>query len=101
VSALLNRNRDPNQAMLQDIQKGFASVWDSINSSKAHVVRTIEDAVQFVEDFAEGSDEVQVFVTGSLHLVGGTLSILEGVHTPVSPHSRMPSQDVAFRDGQT
>jgi len=91
VLALLNRNRDPDQAMLQDIQKGFASVWDGMNSSKAYIVRTIEDAVQFVEDFAESSNEVQVFVTGSLHLVGGTLSILQGVDTPVSSPSPFPS----------
>lgn len=55
--------------------------------SQAHVVRTIEDAVTFVEDLAHDLDEVHVFVTGSLHLVGGALSILEGVRTPVSPCS--------------
>jgi len=54
-----------------------------------------------VEDLAEGSDEVQVFITGGLHLVGGTLSILEGDHTPVPPARPILSQDVASKDGQT
>ena len=54
------------------------------NESKAHVVRTIENAIDFAEEFAQ-DEEVQVFVTGSLHLVGGVLSVLEGAHTPVSP----------------
>ncbi len=54
-----------------------------------------------VENLVEGSDEVQVFITGGIHLVGGTLSILEGDHTPISPPSPIPSQDVASKDGQT
>ena len=78
--------------MIQDVQKAFASVWNEMDPAKAHVVRTIEDAIQLVEDFAEGLDEMQVFVTGDLHLVGCALSILEGMHTPVSPRSPGPSQ---------
>ncbi len=54
-----------------------------------------------VENLAECSDEVQVFITGGIHLVGGTLSILEGDHTPIPPPSPIPSQDVASKDGQT
>jgi folylpolyglutamate synthase/dihydropteroate synthase len=42
-------------------------------------MRTIEEAVEYVDRLnAKENDGVQVLVTGSFHLVGGVLAILEG-----------------------
>jgi folylpolyglutamate synthase len=51
-----------------------------------HVLKTIEEAVstarKVAREWADGSDaEVMVLVTGSLHLVGGALEVLESGST--------------------
>lgn len=49
---------------------------------------SIEEALEYVNILAKGVEKeaenaVQVLVTGSLHLVGGTLAVLEGA-TPIT-----------------
>ena len=39
-------------------------------------VSHIEDALQFVDELSTLHDQVHVYVTGSLHLVGGVLSFI-------------------------
>ena len=68
------------------VQIVFAELWaEKDASSKVHVLPTIQAAVELVGDLAEELETVQVFVTGSFHLIGGVLSVLEGVLTPTSP----------------
>ncbi|KAH7402805.1 Mur ligase [Pyrenochaeta sp. MPI-SDFR-AT-0127] len=67
------------------VQKALASTWNEIDSSaKVQVLRTIEEAIgaarAVARDHAKdtGADsEVMVLVTGSLHLVGGVIEVLE------------------------
>jgi folylpolyglutamate synthase len=67
------------------VQKALAQTWSEIDSSaEVHVLRTIEEAVGTARSVARawakdaGADaEVMVLVTGSLHLVGGAIEVLE------------------------
>jgi folylpolyglutamate synthase len=59
------------------VQKALAETWRNLDStSERHVYTNLETAVDFVRKLAELS-KVSVLVTGSLHLVGGVLTVLE------------------------
>ncbi|KAI9743654.1 MAG: Folylpolyglutamate synthetase [Claussenomyces sp. TS43310] len=63
------------------VQKSFAEKWTSLDpSAKVSVAPSIEQALDYVKNLAKAHDEdhVQAFITGSLHLVGGALGVLEG-----------------------
>lgn len=69
------------------VQKALANTWAKIDpSAEVHVLRTIEEAVKtaraIARDFLnpEANSKVMVLVTGSLHLVGGMLEVLETEH---------------------
>ena len=83
----VNRNSNPSSVANLTVQKGFSEVWrklePSLPPSSIHLLPNIQEAVELVEDLSEELGELQIFVTGSLHLVGGVISILEGVMTPV------------------
>ena len=65
------------------MQKAFAGIWAELDPSAViHVLPNVQEAVELAVGLGENYDEAQVFVTGSFHLVGGVLSILEGVVTP-------------------
>ncbi|KAF2032283.1 FolC bifunctional protein [Setomelanomma holmii] len=67
------------------VQKALAQTWSKIDSSaEVHVLRTIEEAVGTARSVAHAwakdagaNAEVMVLVTGSLHLVGGAIEVLE------------------------
>jgi folylpolyglutamate synthase len=73
------------------IQENMARAWQSIESASSSqpltpvkVTSSIEEAVSFVRDLVRPKDlatdrlaNVHCFITGSLHLVGGALEILE------------------------
>jgi folylpolyglutamate synthase len=67
------------------VQKALAHTWSDIDSSaEVHVLKTIEEAIGTARSVAHawskeaGADaEVMVLITGSLHLVGGALEVLE------------------------
>jgi folylpolyglutamate synthase len=67
------------------VQKALAHTWSDIDSAaEVHVLKTIAEAVGTARSVARAwaSDtganaEVMVLVTGSLHLVGGALEVLE------------------------
>jgi folylpolyglutamate synthase len=72
------------------VQKALAQTWSEIDSSaEVHVLKTIEEAIGTARSVAHswskdaGADaEVMVLITGSLHLVGGALEVLEtGIST--------------------
>lgn len=57
------------------VQKGLAKAWKEQDENAVTEVRgTIEEAVEYARGL-EG--ETQVLVTGSLHLVGGLLEVLD------------------------
>jgi folylpolyglutamate synthase len=64
------------------VQKQFAEKWTSLDAEAiVQVTPSIEEALDTVKALAAAKNEdekVQAFITGSLHLVGGALGILEG-----------------------
>ncbi|SPO02535.1 related to folylpolyglutamate synthase [Cephalotrichum gorgonifer] len=72
---LVNVNVDPDVLAKLTLQNELAETWRALDpSTDVAVVPSIEEAVQQVRE----KEQLQVFVTGSLHLVGGVLSVLEG-----------------------
>lgn len=81
----INTNADDVEKLA--VQEALAKTWLEIDpETEVRVVRTIEEAVRFARDVATQAaggkavaqgDEVKVLVTGSLHLVGGALEVLD------------------------
>ncbi|KAL3474663.1 Mur ligase [Aspergillus californicus] len=83
---LVSINADSDAVEKLQVQKGLADKWHGIDASaEVKVYGTIEEAVSFTRDLAlreEGRLEgdgapIMTFVTGSLHLVGGFLDVIE------------------------
>lgn len=77
----INRQFDPAEIDKMTVQQRFADKWMSLDpTATVKVMPTIEQSINYVrhlgEDFTEG-ETVEAFITGSLHLVGGALGILE------------------------
>lgn len=71
----INTNKDDVSSLR--VQQELAKTWDGIDAeSQVHVVGTIEDAVMKAREVSDGHG-VQVLATGSLHLVGGLIEVLE------------------------
>jgi folylpolyglutamate synthase len=80
----INENRADLDALR--VQRDLARTWAEIDAStNVQVVRTIEEAVvaarSLVPDAAAG-DSIHILVTGSLHLVGGFLEVLDTAASP-------------------
>ncbi|CCH59224.1 hypothetical protein TBLA_0B03850 [Henningerozyma blattae CBS 6284] len=64
-----------------EVQKSLAKHWKNLspstntNSTNIHVTHSIQDAYEIIEKLS--SKPVSIFVTGSLHLAGGLLVVLE------------------------
>ncbi|KAM0799424.1 folylpolyglutamate synthase [Usnea florida] len=82
---LVSINTSAAKAATLDVQRGLAETWRGVDPGCGVVVRgSIEEAVGWCRGVAgEGSgegvgkEEVLVLVTGSVHLVGGFLEVLE------------------------
>ncbi|KAL1998292.1 hypothetical protein VTN02DRAFT_6457 [Thermoascus thermophilus] len=83
---LVSINTNASDVEKLKVQKTLAETWKTIDpSATVEVLGTIEEAVEFVRDLAEkesgvvSGDEsaVMALVTGSLHLVGGFLDVIE------------------------
>ncbi|KAF5982167.1 folylpolyglutamate synthase [Fusarium bulbicola] len=77
----VNRQFDPAEIDKMTVQQRFADKWMSLDpTATVKVMPTIEQSIHYArhlgEDLPEG-ETVQAFITGSLHLVGGALGILE------------------------
>lgn len=83
----VNRQIDPEEIDKMTVQHKFAEKWSAMDpAAKVVVIPTIEEALDYARsigrDLGEANGEgesVQAYVTGSLHLVGGALGILEEV----------------------
>lgn len=54
-------------------------MWRGLDpNSEVAALHSIKEAIDFVRNINNGFEESQIFVTGSFHLIGGALSILEG-----------------------
>ena len=68
---------DPAEVAALKAQNTMAQVWRSLHpDSSPRVLPSIEDAIALVQALSEdGARPVDVLVTGSLHLVGGVMSL--------------------------
>ena len=80
----VNHQYDPKAIEKLTQQHRFAEKWSSLDpKANVTVSASIEEAINRVRDIektvdTKGGETVQALVTGSLHLVGGALAILEG-----------------------
>lgn len=78
----VNHQYDPEAIKKLTVQHQFAERWSVLDpKAKVSIVPSIEETVNQVRDLAQSLKEgeaVQALITGSLHLVGGALGILEG-----------------------
>lgn len=80
---LVSMNTDNVEVDALAVQKALATTWSEIDSTaEVRVMRTIEEAVSAAREVAhkwanDPEQELTVLVTGSLHLVGGALEVLE------------------------
>ncbi|OBA24566.1 folylpolyglutamate synthetase [Metschnikowia bicuspidata var. bicuspidata NRRL YB-4993] len=77
----MNNSKDDVDKLV--IQKELASKWDCLDkqhglSARKHIFPDIETSLKFIKSVCADGKEAQVFVCGSLHLVGGFLTVLEG-----------------------
>lgn len=78
---LVSANTNSDDIDTLKVQKALAETWKKIDSAtKVTVVKTIEEAVNLARQTAAGQ-KASVLVTGSLHLVGGFLEVLETGNT--------------------
>lgn len=93
---MINHTVDAAEVDKLTVQRAFATEWARLDpASTVSVVGSIHEAIEEVRKTAsslqspkaggslqgEKAVPVQVLVTGSIHLVGGTLGILEGAET--------------------
>jgi len=75
---LVSVNTNSSDVEALKVQKELAETWKTIDAkADVSVVRTIEEAVELVRQNAKVEEPVTAFVTGSLHLVGGFLEVIE------------------------
>jgi folylpolyglutamate synthase len=74
---LVSINTNKSDVDTLKVQKELAGSWDSIDpDASVHVLSTIEEAIVKARQLAP-EDQVEALVTGSLHLVGGVIEVLE------------------------
>ncbi|KAK3335297.1 tetrahydrofolylpolyglutamate synthase [Cercophora scortea] len=78
----VNHQINPKDIEKLTAQHAFAERWSALDpSANVMVVPSIEEAITKARNLAEtleDGEKVQALITGSLHLVGGALQILEG-----------------------
>lgn len=78
---LISVNTNASDVDEMKLQNQLAVTWKRIDpESDVKVVKTIEEAVAIVRELAstkQDGDDVKALVTGSLHLVGGFLEVIE------------------------
>ncbi|PFH62248.1 hypothetical protein XA68_14379 [Ophiocordyceps unilateralis] len=73
----VNRQVDPDALDKLTVQRRFAERWSKLDpAARVVVLPSIEEAIGYARQAARG-EKVLAYVTGSLHLVGGVLSILD------------------------
>lgn len=72
---LVSMNTSKEEVDNLKVQKDLAQEWDKLHKgSNLHVTASIEESVNHINNL--GDEPVDIFVTGSLHLVGGLLVVL-------------------------
>lgn len=81
-SDLVSLNNSKDQIDKLVVQKELAGKWSTLDqelglTSRKHVFPDIETSLRFIKSLTN-EKEAEVFVCGSLHLVGGFLAVLDG-----------------------
>lgn len=72
---LVSMNTSKEEVDTLKVQKDLSQKWDKLHrSSNLHVTASIQESVDHINNL--GNEPVDIFVTGSLHLVGGLLVVL-------------------------
>ncbi|EHY56144.1 Folylpolyglutamate synthase [Exophiala dermatitidis] len=80
VTEFEDRNASTQAVKELTVQKRFAEVWaEADKMAKIHVTSTIQEAVELAQALSDEPEATEILVTGSIHLVGGVLALLEGV----------------------
>jgi len=76
------RSLDPNDDPIADdlrVQRNIANAWSEFEQdTEIKVYSSIEQAIENAREVSQESQRLLVLVTGSLHLVGGFLKVLQG-----------------------
>ncbi|KAI3403639.2 MET7 [Candida oxycetoniae] len=74
---LLSKNTSEDAVKKLELQNKFSELWEKLDNgkSKRHVFPDIETALEYLK---KKNEITNVFVCGSLHLVGGFLVVLDG-----------------------
>ncbi|CAD0011159.1 unnamed protein product [Aureobasidium pullulans] len=77
---LTSINTNASDVETLSVQNALAETWKGVDGTcDVRVLRTVEEAVKAAREVAgEAEEEVMVLATGSLHLVGGVVEVLEG-----------------------
>lgn len=74
----MDKNADPDAIQNISLQKELANVWKDLNpGTEVAALSSIEGAIEYIKNINGGVGESQVLVTGSLHLVGGAMAVLD------------------------
>lgn len=75
----MDKNTNPEVLQSLSLQKELANVWKDLNpGTEVVALSSIEGAIEYIKNINGGVGESQVLVTGSLHLVGGVMAVLDG-----------------------
>lgn len=76
----VNYQHDPADIEKMTMQRAFADKWKALDpSANVMLIPSIEEAINTARSLAKGDGQKGLaLITGSLHLVGGALGILEG-----------------------
>lgn len=75
----VNNNVDPSELKSLSLQHTLADYWKQLDPETDVVVApTVEDAVDRVRAIGGGQVDTRTLITGSFHLIGGALTVLEG-----------------------
>lgn len=81
-SDFVNHQNNPKDIENMTAQRAFADKWKILDpNANVTLVPSIQEAIGKVRSLAQtldGEHTAQAMITGSLHLVGGALGILEG-----------------------
>ncbi|KAH3685219.1 hypothetical protein WICPIJ_003813 [Wickerhamomyces pijperi] len=76
---LVSMNTSKDAVDKLEVQRQLSNKWGEISpDSQRFVMHDIESSVKLINESVAAGKEVEVFVCGSLHLVGGFLVVLEG-----------------------
>ncbi|EME82440.1 uncharacterized protein MYCFIDRAFT_40211 [Pseudocercospora fijiensis CIRAD86] len=90
----VDSNSDPMAVKTLSMQRDYSQCWKEADpQSSAHVVRSIEEAVELAREICERQLErpAHILVTGTFRIVGGALTVLEGSSIATEASTTAPS----------